>query len=61
MAVNIAARLQSIAIGGEILINASTYQKLIDQNYSDRVETEELPPVSVKGIDSPITVYRVNW
>ncbi len=61
MAVNIAARLQSIALEGEILINESTYKRLLDLNYGDRIDIEELPPVSVKGLDSPINVYQVNW
>jgi adenylate cyclase len=61
MAVNIAARLQSIAIEGEILINESTYRRVVDLEYHDRIETEELPPVSVKGLDNPIKVYRVIW
>jgi adenylate cyclase len=55
MPVNIAARLQSIAAEGEILICERTFEKL-----SGEIDSEILPPVHIKGIDDPITVYRVN-
>jgi len=55
MPVNIAARLQSMATEGEILICERTFQKL-----AGAIDTEVLPPVNVKGIDGTITVYRVN-
>jgi adenylate cyclase len=55
MPVNIAARLQSMAKGGEILISDTTFQKL-----SGDIDLETLPPVTVKGIGEPITVYRVR-
>jgi len=55
MPVNIAARLQSMAKGGEILISDTTFQKL-----SGDIDLETLPPVTVKGIGEPITVYRVK-
>jgi len=61
MPVNIAARLQSIAVEGEILINESTYRQIGALDRLDRIETEELPPVSVKGLDSPIRIYRVVY
>ena len=55
MPVNIAARLQGIANGGEILISRMTFQKL-----SDKIDAEALPPVTVKGINEPISVYKVK-
>jgi adenylate cyclase len=55
MAVNIASRLQSIAKEGEVLIDESTFQKI-----SDQIDAEALPPVKIKSIDEPITVYRVH-
>jgi adenylate cyclase len=55
MPVNIAARLQGMANGGEILIGDMTFQKL-----SDKIEVETLPPVTVKGINEPINVYKVK-
>jgi len=54
-AVNIAARLQGLAQGGEILISASTHGRV-----EAAINSEALAPVRVKGIDDPITVYRVD-
>ncbi len=55
MPVNIAARLQSMAKVGEILINDRTFQKL-----SGEINAEELPRVAVKGVDEPIRIYKVT-
>ncbi len=55
MPVNIAARLQGMAKGGEILISGNTYQKL-----SGEIEAEPLPAVKVKGIDGPIAVFKIT-
>ncbi len=55
MPVNIAARLQALAMGGEILVNRSTYEGL-----QDRVTAEILSPTKVKGVDAPLQVYRIK-
>ena len=55
MAVNMASRLQRLARTGEILICSSTRDKV-----SADFAADALPPVTVKGIAAPITVYRVN-
>jgi adenylate cyclase len=55
MPVNIAARLQGIAQADEILIGIETRKK-IDKT----MPVEALPPVTVKGVSEPITVYRVK-
>jgi len=55
MPVNIAARLQGMARGGEILISDSTFQQLPGE-----IEVETLPSADVKGINEPITIYRVR-
>lgn len=60
MDVNIAARLQSMAKEGEILITERTYNKLADGEITESISTEELPQVTVKGVDEPFKVYRVN-
>ncbi len=60
MDVNIAARLQSMAKEGEILITERTYNKLADGEITENISTEELPQVTVKGVDEPFKVYRVN-
>lgn len=59
MAVNMAARLQRLAKAGEILICSGTRDKVV-ADISAFGRTELLPPVTVKGIESPVTVYKVN-
>lgn len=56
MAVNMAARLQSRAKEGEILISESTFRRL-----SEDIEADALPPVTVKGISDPINIYKVRF
>jgi len=55
MPVNIAARLQSMAKGGEILISETTHKK-----FGRELDVEVLPPAIVKGVSEPIRVYRVK-
>jgi len=55
MPVNIAARLQEMADGGEILLSDATFRKL-----SDEIVVEILPPATVKGVGEPILVYKVK-
>ena len=55
MAVNMASRLQRLAKAGEILICGGTRDKV----FAD-FRTEALPPVAIKGIEAPITIYKVN-
>lgn len=55
MPVNIAARLQGLAKAGEVLISDETRKKL-----GKEPDVEALPPVVVKGVSKPITVYRVK-
>ncbi|UCD89177.1 MAG: response regulator [Desulfobacterales bacterium] len=55
MPVNIAARLQGLAKAGEVLISDVTHQKI-----GEGLDVEALPPVVVKGVSEPITVYRVK-
>jgi len=54
LTVNIAARLQGMAGPGEIIISERTFRKV-----STLIDAEMLPPVTVKGVDAPITVYKV--
>lgn len=55
MAVNIAARLQGLAKGGEILVDACTAAEI-----EADIEMEALRDASVKGLDAPIHVYRIQ-
>ncbi|MDZ7698044.1 MAG: adenylate/guanylate cyclase domain-containing protein [Deltaproteobacteria bacterium] len=54
--VNIAARLESSARAGEILISQRTYSKI-----SEAVEAREVGEIQVKGVHHPVTVYSVSW
>jgi adenylate cyclase len=53
--VNVAARLESRARPGTVLISASTYDRV-----KDRFEAERVGPIQVKGKTAPITVYEVR-
>jgi adenylate cyclase len=63
MPVNIASRLQALARGGEILISDRTWRCVRDYGEGPEAEgglkAHALPPVRVKGLDSPLTVYRI--
>jgi adenylate cyclase len=52
--VNVAARLQSEARAGEILLSGSTYEAV-----RDSVEVEELGSIHVKNRAEPVPVYKV--
>ena len=54
--VNVAARLEQMARPGEILISQRTYSKA-----KDVATTEEAGTVRLKGIHSPVAVYRVLY
>lgn len=53
-AVNIASRLEDIALPGQILISKNTYE-LVKEN----VKVKSLAPVKLKNISQPIEVYEV--
>ena len=52
---NVAARLQQVAAGGEILVGEATYRLV-----RHAVDAELLPPVDVKGKAAPVTAYRLR-
>ncbi len=54
--VNIAARLESSARAGEILISQRTFSQI-----SEAVEAREVGEIQVKGVHHPVTVYSVAW
>lgn len=54
--VNVASRLQSMAKGGQILVNSSVYQAT-----QDLFEFEELGLVRVKGRHQPIDAFEVKY
>jgi class 3 adenylate cyclase/tetratricopeptide (TPR) repeat protein len=51
---NVAARLQQLAAGGEILLSQTTYRLV-----RDAVSSELLPPLEAKGKAAPLTVHRL--
>jgi len=53
--VNVAARLESLAKPGQILISQRTYSRV-----KDLVEVEKVGEIKVKGIHNPITTYNVK-
>jgi class 3 adenylate cyclase len=53
--VNVAARLESLAKPGQILISQRTYSRV-----KDLVEVEEVGEIKVKGIHNPIITYNVT-
>ncbi|MBI9087035.1 MAG: response regulator [Desulfobacterales bacterium] len=60
MAVNIAARLQHLAGGGEIIVSDSTWACVEKLGKGDGMQARQLAPTTVKGVDTPLTVYRVT-
>lgn len=54
--VNVAARLESLAGPGQILISQRTYSRV-----KDLVTVEEMGEISVKGIHNGIKTYSVIW
>jgi adenylate cyclase len=52
--VNVAARLESVAKTGEILISQRTYSKV-----KDLFEVKEMGEIQVKGIHTPVKTYNV--
>jgi class 3 adenylate cyclase len=53
--VNLAARLESVAAGGEIIISHATYGEV-----GELVEVESRGEVTVKGLARPVKIYRVE-
>jgi class 3 adenylate cyclase/tetratricopeptide (TPR) repeat protein len=52
---NVAARLQQLAEGGEILLGEGTYRLI-----RHAADAELLPPVELKGKAAPLSVYRLR-
>jgi class 3 adenylate cyclase len=53
---NVASRICSTAGAGQILISATTLEKLVEASF----QLEQLPPAHVKGKDAPLDVYLVR-
>jgi adenylate cyclase len=55
-AVNLASRLCSLAQGGQILVSDSTFSQL-----SQALAARRLEPIRVKGRETPVDVYEIQW
>jgi adenylate cyclase len=55
--VNLAARLESRAQGGQILSSHAVIEAATDNNFN----LCELPPISVKNRVQPVSIYEVGW
>lgn len=53
--VNVASRLEGAAEPGTVLVSHGIYERI-----ADRYETEEMPPLTLKGKSEPIRSYRVR-
>jgi len=53
--VNIAARLEKMAKGGEILVSGATYKEVSDDFAAERMT----PAIPVKGLEEPVPIYRI--
>jgi adenylate cyclase len=53
--VNVAARLESLAKAGQILISQRTYSKV-----KDIAQAEKVGEIKVKGIHTPVVTYNVR-
>ena len=52
--VNVAFRLESIAPGGSVLITESVFCEI-----KDKITVEKMQPVTVKGREQPVQVYKL--
>ena len=55
-AVNISARLQGLAQGGEIIVGAPTFEKIRGE-----LEFDDIGNVSLKNLKEPFQCYRLKW
>jgi len=52
--INVAFRIEKLAEGGAILISEEVYKSV-----ADVITVQPMPGVELKGIDQPVTLYRV--
>ena len=65
MPVNIASRLQKLAAPGEIIINEHTFSALSNAGsntgeFISKLSIEKLVHARIRGIDTPITAYKIS-
>jgi adenylate cyclase len=63
--VNIADRLQGVAGPGEILINKTVYEKIMETTdpwfQEHNVQFHSLPPMMLRGKEKPVEVFKVEY
>ncbi len=60
--VNLAARLESTAKPGQILISQRTYKQVKNTIEAEKIgEIEEIGEIAVKGFEKPVKVYNVVY
>jgi class 3 adenylate cyclase len=59
--VNLASRLEGVSGRGRIIIGETTYRHLQRSAPDLAAACTALPPVTVKGIQKPVTIYEVAW
>jgi adenylate cyclase len=59
--VNLAARLETVSGRGRIIIGEATYLELLRHDPELASRCVALPPVTVKGIRTPVNIYEVPW
>ncbi|OED41853.1 hypothetical protein AB833_08420 [Chromatiales bacterium (ex Bugula neritina AB1)] len=57
-AVNIAARVSGLANTGEIMVTKEVVDRLSEPN---RADSHLLDKISVKGVDEPLEIHRLQW
>jgi len=55
MGVNVAARIASLAGGGEIIVSAASLEGI------DDIPTEESREAEIRGVSAPVAIARVAW
>jgi class 3 adenylate cyclase/CHASE2 domain-containing sensor protein len=59
--VNVANRIESVSGRGHILVGESTYREILRCDPDLASTCIELPPLTVKGIRTPVNVFEVAW
>jgi class 3 adenylate cyclase/CHASE2 domain-containing sensor protein len=59
--VNLASRLEGVSGRGRIIISETTLAEIIQDDPNLALSCARLPPVKVKGIANPVTIFEVPW
>ena len=59
--VNVASRLEGVSGRGRIIISEATLAEIIQDDPTLALSCVRLPPVKVKGITNPVTIFEAPW